>query len=57
MTKAKLVLSDTRAERRCADPVLQKPHLCQKMEWLGFGYAAIVAAGGIVGYVKAGLCC
>ncbi|XP_039609960.1 transmembrane protein 14C [Polypterus senegalus] len=24
------------------------------MEWFGFGYAALVASGGIMGYVKAG---
>lgn len=25
-------------------------------DWLGFGYAALVAAGGVVGYAKAGRC-
>ncbi|MBN3285873.1 TM14C protein, partial [Polyodon spathula] len=24
------------------------------VEWIGFGYAALVASGGIIGYVKAG---
>lgn len=25
-------------------------------DWLGFGYAALVATGGVVGYAKAGGC-
>lgn len=24
------------------------------VDWLGFGYAALVASGGIIGYAKAG---
>lgn len=26
-------------------------------DWLGYGYAALIASGGAIGYVKAGLCC
>lgn len=25
------------------------------MDWVGYGYAALVASGGVVGYVKAGM--
>lgn len=25
------------------------------VEWFGFGYAALVATGGVIGYVKAGM--
>lgn len=27
------------------------------LHWLGFGYAALVASGGIIGYAKAGMVC
>lgn len=26
-------------------------------DWVGYGYAALIASGGAIGYVKAGLCC
>ena len=26
------------------------------VDWLGYGYAALVASGGVIGYVKAGVC-
>lgn len=26
------------------------------VDWVGYGYAALVASGGAIGYVKAGLC-
>lgn len=27
------------------------------IHWIGFGYAALVASGGIIGYAKAGTVC
>lgn len=27
------------------------------VDYIGFAYAVTVAAGGVIGYVKAGLCC
>lgn len=27
------------------------------VDWVGYGYAGLVASGGVIGYVKAGLCC
>lgn len=27
------------------------------LHWIGFGYAALVASGGIIGYAKAGMVC
>lgn len=27
------------------------------LHWIGFGYAALVASGGIIGYAKAGMIC
>lgn len=26
------------------------------VDWVGYGYAALVASGGVIGYVKAGQC-
>lgn len=26
------------------------------VDWVGYGYAALVASGGVIGYVKAGMC-
>lgn len=30
------------------------PVFSMAVDWLGFGYAALVASGGLIGYVKAG---
>ncbi|XP_074727777.1 uncharacterized protein LOC141944670 isoform X1 [Strix uralensis] len=30
------------------------PSSCMAVDWLGFGYAALVASGGLIGYAKAG---
>lgn len=27
------------------------------LHWIGFGYAALIASGGIIGYAKAGMVC
>ncbi|XP_076868757.1 transmembrane protein 14C isoform X1 [Brachyhypopomus gauderio] len=34
--------------------VLVKQALMMAVDWMGFGYAALVASGGVMGYVKAG---
>lgn len=26
------------------------------VDWVGYGYAALIASGGAIGYAKAGLC-
>lgn len=43
--------------RPCLAPMSYCSVFRVPLHWLGFGYAALVASGGIIGYAKAGMVC